>query len=60
MVFLNAHVHVQEHPPTSFFPFFHRAVFLIAFSGVSQQAEFKNTKEAFLIFFHVENILQNK
>jgi hypothetical protein len=42
----NAHVHVQnpskKHPPTSFF---FRSVFLIAFSGVSQQVEFKNTEK---------------
>jgi hypothetical protein len=61
----NAHVHAQnpskKHPPSSFF-FFSRPVFVISFTGASQQAasgekNFKNTKNAFWKKVHVENVL---
>jgi hypothetical protein len=53
----NAHVHLQnpskKHPPTSsFFSTF----FLIAFSGVSQQVEFKNTQNSFWKKIDAENV----
>jgi hypothetical protein len=44
---LNLESEKKKHPPTSFFCLYFRPVFVIAFSGLSQQVEFKTTKKPF-------------
>jgi hypothetical protein len=60
----NAHAHVhlknpsKKHPPTSFFFSPPTCFFFIAFSGVSQQVEFKNTPKKSRKKVGVENVSQ--